>query len=329
MVPPPQATLLVAWDPLTNSDLGWLTLTGGLDQGVVARLQFRRWPGNQMESGGVTNSFTSEELDEKLEDLVANLQVPNEMTLPTVEVKGKNADGDALNRKDIVINQEYIKVIKNTKEKIKISLNTCTYCRSSIRSHLYPAHLREVHLKDPEDVKVSCPHCHDMVFSLKCHKSSCPAAKEECALCSRRFYSKKLLAHHVKVCHGLKLDCPKCGKMFANKCSLKTHTNLHGEDWYTVCKRCNKKIAKNSLLRHDIFCKERYEVLPSPSGDFPRYVNCKMCSKIVQRSAYLRHLKNIHKVESEWTDCRYCMQTMNSETVKVHEECCKLKLFQA
>ena len=39
--PSTASSVLLAWDPLTNRDVGWLTLASGEGKEVVARLQYR------------------------------------------------------------------------------------------------------------------------------------------------------------------------------------------------------------------------------------------------------------------------------------------------
>ena len=54
-----QYSLLLAWDPLANKDVGWLTLARGEGLGEVARLQYRSYGERQEEQEVAGNPYTN------------------------------------------------------------------------------------------------------------------------------------------------------------------------------------------------------------------------------------------------------------------------------
>lgn len=136
--------------------------------------------------------------------------------------------------------------------------------------------------------------------------------KFPCEECSKRFFSRTLLQHHMKVNHKARYACNTCGKRCYSSKALEKHTRLHlddDDDSQYECDMCDyRTTAQNGINMHKrlvhrvtknkqrpLFSSEGHFLHERSSSKFKH--ECMKCTRRYKSAKNLdRHVKNCNGV---------------------------------
>ena len=320
----PPASVLLAWDPITNRDVGWLTLACEVKSVVVGRLQYRLCTRNKLADAGVGRSNLLEGIREVISKDGGGEQ--NSLSVPEVNndvTKGRKKIFQVTgvqNLKEKQVKQQHEGQVQYTPPYIPnyMSKGLCLI-------PTFSGHLQNMYHQNSEIKKVICAHCGDAVVSLRKHRMDCSSSTEVCNMCGGKYRNKKLLQNHIYLVHQKpgdkpKVVCAKCDVALANKVSLERHmVSKHGEKWQRKCRRCKVIVrVRANLVLHNLSCQTYFSTIQQQV--------CKVCSKTVKRYNFLKHQKVVHKVTPIPIQCKNCGCKVSSAIHEKHEELCAKEL---
>lgn len=160
----------------------------------------------------------------------------------------------------------------------------------------------------------------------------------ECAICEKKFKSKKSLQRHVKVHGDISFECGECPKSFYDKNELKRHMNKHLGVRYH-CSVCQKMFeTKLGCSRHEKTHNKNFSYYCETCGKGFMYISdlkdhrsthsseknytCEKCNKHFKaRSSCWRHLKDCQQtgqIKCEICGCQYKSLRYLQQHLKIH-----------
>ena len=322
----PPASVLLAWDPATNRDVGWLTLACEVEGDVVGRLQYRLCTLNELADAETGVEGIREVVSKGGGGEQNSLCVPevnNDVTKggkKILQVKGVQ------NLKEKQVKQQRESQMQYTAPYIPNNMSQgLSTTRQVISNPTFSGHLQNMYKQDLEIKKVICAHCGDAVVSIRKHRMDCSSSTEVCNMCGGKYRNKKLLQNHIYLVHRKagykpKVVCAKCDVALANKVSLERHmVSKHGEKWQIKCRRCKVIVrVKANLVLHNLSCLIYFSTIQQQV--------CKVCSKTFTRYNLLKHQKSVHKFTPVPVQCKICGCKVSSAIHEKHEELCAKEL---
>ena len=144
----------------------------------------------------------------------------------------------------------------------------------------------------------SYKHRDDLKVHLLWHSGQRPY---ECNVCSKKFYSRKILRRHCSYVHDKvkryqvqRFQCNICDKRFTNSTSLKRHMYIHCGEKPFKCSICPKAYTNKALLNQHL-------VSHSDQKGFP----CHVCKRVFNWKYDLKKHSWLHTTERPYR-CAVC-----------------------
>ena len=189
----------------------------------------------------------------------------------------------------------------------------CTLCDSVLVSKRgLNDHVRKLHspgtklqTKNRLAQRIKCTLCEksykhwdDLKVHLLWHSGQRPY---ECNVCSKKFYSRKILRRHCSYVHDKikryqvqRFQCNICDKRFTNSTSLKRHMYIHCGEKPFKCSICPKAYTNKALLNQHL-------VSHSDQKGFP----CHVCKRVFNWKYDLKKHSWLHTTERPYR-CAVC-----------------------
>ncbi|XP_055701661.1 zinc finger protein 91-like [Phlebotomus papatasi] len=220
-----------------------------------------------------------------------------------------------------------LNIMKRHKTTIHAEKRTdCPYCNKKfLKRNNYTNHIRTIHPGLPTRIKTGptpcniCKETFSGIEDLKKHVVEHYTKKEfECAICGKKYVSKRNLKVHITTRHARNADkeilCTQCGKVFLGKSSLTLHQRTHTDNLPFECSVCSRKFKiKYYLTAHMKIHLEYRKTFP-----------CKYCKKELKTKFIKEQHEQKHKMRGDGVPL-YCVYDFKKKTyqeeqfLKYHE----------